>query len=281
MPYLDTPTRSGGAPLRIHYQLDDFTDPWLNRPYLVLQHGNGRSGDFWYRWAPMLATHFKLVRPDMRGVGRSDPVTDPEEHISIEACVNDLVRLIDHLTDQPVYVCGESMGGILGMLLAAQHPGKVRALSLVATPAFINDSMKSRYALGYASRLEAMRGMGIREWVRQTSVLTRFAPDTDPRLIDWYVDEFAKGTPEVLVRYADLVSSANAVSHLRQIHCPTLALFPRNGQITDDAQVRIFKEEIAGADVRYVDSEYHMIHLTHAQACAEAVRDFFLAHDQG
>ncbi len=269
MPYF-----SSAQGLRIHYQIDDFTDPWLDRPYLILQHGNGRSGDFWYRWIPTLATHFKVIRPDMRGVGQSDAVTDVHGQISLNACVEDLVGLIDSLTDQPVYVCGESMGGILGILLTAMYPEKVRALALVATPAFINETMKSRYALGYSSRLEAMRGMGIEKWVRETSVLTRFPPDCDPALIDWYVKEFAKGVPEVLVRYAELVSSASAVDYLPKIKCPTLALFPKNGQITDDAQVNLFRQHLNKVDVRYVDSEFHMIHLTHALECAAAVQEF-------
>ena len=38
--------------LRLSYEFDDFTDPWDERPFLLLQHGNGRSAAFWYRWLP-------------------------------------------------------------------------------------------------------------------------------------------------------------------------------------------------------------------------------------
>lgn len=54
----------------LHYALDDFTDPWKNAPYLILQHGYGRSGMFWYGWVPYLSRHFKIVRPDLRGLGQ-------------------------------------------------------------------------------------------------------------------------------------------------------------------------------------------------------------------
>ena len=47
----------------LHYVIDDFTDPWRNAPYLILQHGNGRSSAFWYRWVPYLARFYKVVRP--------------------------------------------------------------------------------------------------------------------------------------------------------------------------------------------------------------------------
>ena len=42
MPYL----ARAGQP-KLHYELDDFTDPWRKRPFLILQHGYGRSGKFW------------------------------------------------------------------------------------------------------------------------------------------------------------------------------------------------------------------------------------------
>ena len=39
--------RKAGRPA-LHYVVDDYTDPWKNAPYILLQHGNGRSGRFWY-----------------------------------------------------------------------------------------------------------------------------------------------------------------------------------------------------------------------------------------
>lgn len=47
MPYL---TRDHAPSL--YYEVDDYTDPWRNAPYLVLQHGYGRSSLFWYSWVP-------------------------------------------------------------------------------------------------------------------------------------------------------------------------------------------------------------------------------------
>ena len=46
MPFVKRP----GKP-ELHYALDDFTDPWRNAPCLILQHGLGRSGRFWYSCA--------------------------------------------------------------------------------------------------------------------------------------------------------------------------------------------------------------------------------------
>ena len=57
--------------VELHYYDDDFTEPWRSAPTMLLQHGFSRSGKFWYSWVPLLAHEFRILRPDMRGMGRS------------------------------------------------------------------------------------------------------------------------------------------------------------------------------------------------------------------
>jgi 3-oxoadipate enol-lactonase len=140
MPFVDR-----NSSLRLHYVLDDFTDPWERRPFLVLQHGNGRSGRFWYRWVPFLARHFRIIRPDMRGLGKPEGKLDLDTDITLDALIDDVLAILDHAGAEQVHYCGESMGGILGMALAARHPEQVRTLTLIATPVFIEEQMKERY----------------------------------------------------------------------------------------------------------------------------------------
>jgi 3-oxoadipate enol-lactonase len=72
LPYLE---RNGKPTL--HYRVDDYTDPWRATPTIVLQHGFGRSSQFWYSWVPYLSRFYKVVRPDLRGLGASPPDFDP------------------------------------------------------------------------------------------------------------------------------------------------------------------------------------------------------------
>jgi 3-oxoadipate enol-lactonase len=87
--------------LHIHYDIVDYLDPWADKPVLILQHGNGRSSEFWYRWMPRLVEHFVVIRPDMRGVGKSSRVNNPREDISVEKCVQDLAQLIQSQSNGP------------------------------------------------------------------------------------------------------------------------------------------------------------------------------------
>jgi 3-oxoadipate enol-lactonase len=265
----------------LHYAFDDFTDPWDQRPFLLLQHGNGRSATFWYRWIPHLAGRYRIIRPDMRGLGKSGGTLNLETDITLAALIGDLLAILDHAAADQVHYCGESMGGILGLALAALHPERVTSLTLVSTPVFIEDRMKERYALGRGSRIEAMQSMGIRAWVAETTRSTRLPADAEPELFEWYVDEFARGDPDVQVAMSRLVNSANAADFLPQIAVPVLGLYPSGGQITSDVQVDLLRSGLANFEMQHLPTPYHMVQLLYPDECTRYLDDFCTRVDQG
>lgn len=265
--------------IAVHYEIDDFTDPWAERPYLLLQHGNGRSGRFWYRWVPYLSRFYKVVRPDMRGLGRSAGRLDLDADLTLDALVGDIVALLDRLEVDSIHYCGESMGGILGLALAATHPARVKTLTLVATPVFIEDTMKKRYAMGHASRTDAMQDMGIRKWVEATTRGTRLPADEEPGLFRWYVDAFVEGDPDVQVAMSKLVNSANASAFLPDVKCPVLGLYPTSGQITSDAQEGLLQEQLADFEMVHLPTGFHMVQLLYPKTCTDHVLRFCARHD--
>ena len=265
--------------LHLHYDLNDFTDPWEARPFLVLQHGNGRSSRFWYRWIPYLARHFRIIRPDMRGLGRSIGVLDLATDFTLALLVDDLISVLDHAEAESVHFCGESMGGILGLALAAQVPDRVRTMSLVSTPVFIEQQMKDRYSLGHGSRVEAMQNLGIRDWVAATTRTTRLPEQQEPGLFAWYVDEFAKGDPDVQIAMSKLVNQADAQSLLAQIDQPVLGLYPTAGQITSNAQEQLLREGLNNFQIVHLPTNYHMVQLLFPKECTDALIEFCALHD--
>jgi 3-oxoadipate enol-lactonase len=274
MPYLE---RSGHP--KLHYAVDDYTDPWKNAPCLVLQHGNGRSSRFWYSWIPYLSRYYKIVRPDARGLGLSSTDFDLERDVTVDALVSDLVAVLDVLGAQSVHFCGESMGGILGLALAAMHPQRIRTLTLVSTPVYISDRMKETYSMGHKSRVDAMKEMGREAWLKATNRSTRFPPESDPGLLDWYEAEFAKSNTDVQLAYARLVNGANASSFLPRVHCPVLGLYPTKGPITSEEQERMLIDHLRDFRVVHLPTRYHMVHHISPAACASAVLHFAAAHD--
>ncbi len=273
MPFVERP----GQP-RLHYIVDDFTDPWTEAPVVLLQHGNGRSARFWFQWIPALARHYRVVRPDMRGLGESGRDFDLATELTEAHCVADLVAILDDLGVGSVHYVGESSGGIIGLGLAALHPDRVRTLTIAATPVYISEKMKAGYALQHGSRAEAMRSMGVRKWVDTTNRSTRFPPETEDGFFNWYADEFAKGDIGVLLRLVQLVNEANALDWLPRVQCPVLGLYPTGGPITDEEQERLLKSNIRNFRLVHLPTSYHMVHHIAAETCLSELLDFLAAN---
>lgn len=77
-------------------------------------------------WEP-LAKHFHVIRYDMRGFGKSSPVTGPLSRR------NDLDRLLTHLELKQVHLVGCSMSGEIGLDLALEQPQRFKSLTLVGS----------------------------------------------------------------------------------------------------------------------------------------------------
>jgi 3-oxoadipate enol-lactonase len=95
-------------------------------PPLVLVHGLGDGAGDWNGVAPAFAWHRRVYAPDLRGHGRSGRPGD----YSVELMEADLLGFLDALGLDRVDLIGHSMGGLVGYLLAGDHPGRVGRLIL-------------------------------------------------------------------------------------------------------------------------------------------------------
>jgi pimeloyl-ACP methyl ester carboxylesterase len=95
---------------------------------LVMVHGLGGNALNWMAVALALAKHHHAVAIDLAGFGQT-PLFKRSAAVGANA---DLVRhFIDEVFDEPVVLMGNSMGGHISILVAADHPEKVDRLVLV------------------------------------------------------------------------------------------------------------------------------------------------------
>jgi pimeloyl-ACP methyl ester carboxylesterase len=79
--------------------------------------------------APWLARDRRVLTVDLRGRGLSDP--DPNwRNYTLDVYVADVLAMLDHLRLTRVIVIGTSLGGLVGMYLAARHPQRIAGLVL-------------------------------------------------------------------------------------------------------------------------------------------------------
>jgi len=100
-----------------------------NRTPLICVHGLTRTGRDFDDLARVLSTDRLVACPDIVGRGQSDRLRDPT-HYAIPQYVQDCVGLVSTLDAGSVDWVGTSMGGLIGMVLAAQPGSPIRRLVL-------------------------------------------------------------------------------------------------------------------------------------------------------
>src|SRR5215218_297298 len=99
---------------------------------LVLIHGVGGDASTWDGVAPDLAKRFRVIRPDLRGHGRSPLLTDP---CTAEDLARDVLQVMDRLGVAAAGIAGNSLGGQVAQALALLAPPRVRKLAFISTVA--------------------------------------------------------------------------------------------------------------------------------------------------
>src|SRR3954470_20310605 len=117
--------------LKLRYVIDDYSDPWRPPETLFLLHAAMGSSRRLYKWAPILARHFRVVRPDMRGHGETG-IPGPDQ-LSLERLAKDVVELADHLGVERFHLAGSSAGAIVAMQTTLDYPARVKTLSNFAS----------------------------------------------------------------------------------------------------------------------------------------------------
>lgn len=273
------PTLQRAGKPDLHYELDDFTDPWAGAPVLILQHGYCRSSRFWYQWVPYLSRYYKVVRPDLRGLGQSGRNFDLATELTAREYIDDVRALVAHLGDVPVHYCGESLGGTIGMAFAGKYPALVRSLTVIASPVFVGEGARKGYACGHASWPEAIRRMGPRAWLAETNRSTRFPADMPREFVDWYDEGVAAAGADMMVRIAEIALEIDVTPWLPKITAPVLNLHPTGGVISNDEQKSVLKSNVGNIRFVGLPTPFHMIHYIRPALCARQVLQFAAAVD--
>src|SRR5262245_17940390 len=119
---------------------------------LMLSNSLGTNLHMWDEQAPAWSRHFRLVRYDRRGHGKSSV---PKGPYPMERLGRDVLAMLDSLGIAKINWCGLSMGGMVGQWLGANAPNRIDKLILSNTSSYFADKTM------WEGRLKTVREKGL------------------------------------------------------------------------------------------------------------------------
>jgi pimeloyl-ACP methyl ester carboxylesterase len=98
---------------------------------LVLLHGNVSSALFWDETIPAFAGQYRVIAPDLRGYGDTEPLPIDATR-GLRDWSDDLKALAEALNLARFHILGWSMGAGVAMQYAIDHPAEVLSLTLMS-----------------------------------------------------------------------------------------------------------------------------------------------------
>jgi len=117
----------------LFYREDWLGEPWRKPESAVLIHGNDESSMEWYAWVPRMAQEYRLIRPDLPGLGHSNIPRGFE--YSLANLATFVKQVMDKASVDSAHIIGAKTGGAVAMRFAADYPMRTRSLVVVGGPA--------------------------------------------------------------------------------------------------------------------------------------------------
>lgn len=121
---------------------------------LLLSHGGGGNLTQWAFQVPHFSKRYRVIAYDSRGHGRSDV---PKNGYSMEILSEDVVRLMDELCVEKAVLIGLTMGAMVGLRFALDHPDRLHAMVLVGASEGGRGTMRERFEM--SAQIAEMQGM--------------------------------------------------------------------------------------------------------------------------
>jgi 3-oxoadipate enol-lactonase len=262
------PTFRTTPDLVMHYEVDDFSDPWRDNETILMLHGNAESSTAWYGWVPHLARRYRVVRPDMRGFGASTPM--PRDFPwTLDVVIDDFIRLMDMLEINRFHLVGAKIGGTIARAFAARRPGRVTSLTVVGTPPPIREGAAER-APELADEFETQ---GVEHWARRT-MAGRLGSEFPPEGVEWWIKFMGRTAVSTQIGFMKTIACADIRADVPKIQCPTLVITTDGSGLASVDATRAWQQQIPHSTLVVLPGNSYHVAASHAQHCAEAARDF-------
>jgi 3-oxoadipate enol-lactonase len=236
---------------------------------LMLSNSLGCNLQMWEPQMKALTQHFRVIRYDRRGHGKSGV---PPAPYSMERFGRDVLAILDDLNIERVHWCGLSMGGMVGQWLGANAPDRINRLILSNTHSYYPDKAM------WDDRIRMAQEKGIAGMV-------------EPTMERWFTKEFRERAPDRIAVMRDMflktqldgfIGCCHAVRNmdLRDTHAritaPTLVIVGAKDPATPPAAGEAIQQAIKGAKLASLEAA-HISNFEQPQVYVDTVLGFLKA----
>ncbi|GAA1854595.1 alpha/beta fold hydrolase [Pseudonocardia ailaonensis] len=244
MPYLET----GGA--RIAYTDTGTPTGRPDAPTVVFGHGLLFGGWMFRHQVRTLRGSHRCVTLDWRGQGAS-PAAGPSD---MDTLALDAAAVVEALGSGPVHWVGLSMGGFVGLRLAARRAELLRSLTLLGTSA---DAEEPAAARQYGRLGAVQRLVGVRPIASRITPLL-FGSDADPALVrEWLVRLDTADRAGIRAAVRGVAERASVAGELSAIGVPTLIATGDQDRATPPDRARAIHAGIPGSRLAVLEGCGH------------------------
>jgi 3-oxoadipate enol-lactonase len=235
-------------------------------PALMLSNSLGTNLHMWDDQAAEFARHFRLIRYDRRGHGKSSVPPGP---YSMQRFGRDVLNVLDALGVRKTSWCGLSMGGMVGQWLGANAPDRIENLVLSNTHYHYDDKTP------WNDRIKTVQEKGLEAMV-------------EGNMQRWFTDGFRQRSPQVIERMKSLFMGTDPGGYIAcceairdmdfresnpRIKAATLVIVGSQDAATPPAAGEAIAQQIRGARVVSLDAA-HISNIEQPKAYTEAVLNF-------
>ncbi|WP_433204932.1 3-oxoadipate enol-lactonase [Dactylosporangium sp. CS-047395] len=238
----------------------------LGAPFLLLGGSLGSNLDMWRPQLTRFGARLRVVRFDHRGHGGS-PV--PAGPYAIEELGRDVLALLDRLGIERASYCGLSLGGMVGMWLAAHAPERIERLVLICTSAHLPP------ADGWLERAHQVRTGGMQ-------------PVADAVLGRWFTPLYRAALPARVAPYRAMIAACPAEGYaggceaiaamdlrdeLPRIAAPTLVIAGADDPATPPEHGELIHARVRDSRLVVVPNAAHLANVEQPDVISQLITD--------
>lgn len=201
----------------------------------IYLHGLGQNPDSWSKVIEQLETAEQSMCPDLSELVQGQDATYQNLYAAFSAMCDEI--------EEDICLCGLSLGGVLALNYAIEHPQKIRALVLIAT----------QYKM--PKRL-----------LKVQNAIFRFMPKSMFQQMGFGKSDFLK--------LCNTMMDLDFSDSIYKVSCPTLVIYGEKDDANKNASVEL-ANMLTDAEIQVFNKVGHEINIEAPDKLAETLRVFF------